>query len=184
MFKEGGGYEMLINIIFNTDRDADWIKRVMWAKGELKINRDYIQSITEVKPGFAKGFLKGQESIMRKNQSGCCCIVDDDCKITSVCDAHKNWLDEINRKDNMIPKNTLEGLERYVKDRIHPGDFLQAVLENDLALSFSKADDENRKAMFEIVNYIYNIIPSKCWGSSEQVRRWLDGNKGKDYEGI
>ena len=46
----------------------------------------------------------------------------------------------------MIPKNTLAGLKRYVKDRIHPGGFLIAVLENNLTESFGQADKENRKA--------------------------------------
>lgn len=43
---------------------------------------------------FAEGFKKGQLSILRKNESGCCCIIDDNDKIVSSCGAHLNWLDE------------------------------------------------------------------------------------------
>ena len=73
----------------------------------------------------------------------------------------------------MIPKNTLAGLKRYVKDRIHPGGFLIAVLENNLRKSFGQADKKNREALFEIVCHCYNELPSICWGSPEKVKNWL-----------
>lgn len=37
---------------------------------------------------FAKGFLKGQESIFRKNPSGCCCLFDKDDRVIELCGAH------------------------------------------------------------------------------------------------
>ena len=36
-------------------------------------------------------FKKGQNSVFRKNKSGCCCIIDDNDNIVSACDAHKKW---------------------------------------------------------------------------------------------
>ena len=80
----------------------------------------------------------------------------------------------------MIPKNTLAGLKRYVKDRIHPGGFLIAVLENNLRKSFGQADKENREALFEIVCHCYKELPSICWGSPEKVKNWLLGKEGKN----
>ncbi len=82
----------------------------------------------------------------------------------------------------MIPQYTLESLERYVKDRTPPGVFLTAVLQNNLVASFSKADAENRKALYDIVKYIYNKIPGICWGSPEKVRDWLNGKDIDDGE--
>ena len=73
------------------------------------------------------------------------------------------------------PQRTLDGIRRYVNDRIPPGHFLTAVLSNDLRGAFSRADDENRAAMFAIVSYCYNEIPGACWGSPEAVGEWLDG---------
>ena len=73
----------------------------------------------------------------------------------------------------MIPERTLDGIRRYVEDRIPPGDFLTSVLGNDLIESFSWADEENRKALFEIVRYCYNELPYGCWGSPEKVKKWL-----------
>lgn len=80
----------------------------------------------------------------------------------------------------MIPKNTLEGLERYYKDRIPPGDFLTAVLQNNLLGSLSKADNENGEALSEIVKYIYVELPWECWGSPEKVKNWLEGKENEN----
>ena len=42
----------------------------------------------------AKWFEKGQMSMKRKNKSGCCCIIDDNDEVVSVCGAHKTWMEE------------------------------------------------------------------------------------------
>jgi hypothetical protein len=71
------------------------------------------------------------------------------------------------------PASVIESLQLYVKERVPPGDFLYAVLTNDLRESFGRADEDNRAAMFEIVSYCYNRIPANCWGSRERVQAWL-----------
>lgn len=71
-----------------------------------------------------------------------------------------------------------EGLEgcmrRYIEDRLQPGSFLSAVLENNLRESFATADNVNRYAMFDIVSWVYNNAPASCWGSPEKVKQWLE----------
>ena len=47
------------------------------------------------KKRFAQGFEKGQESVLRQNKSGCCCIIDDNEDVVSVCGAHENWLESV-----------------------------------------------------------------------------------------
>ena len=79
-----------------------------------------------------------------------------------------------------IPQRTIDGLTRYVENRIHPGDFLRAVLENNLSMAFGRADDENRECMYEIVAYIYTKLPAQSWGSEEKVYRWLIGEEQVD----
>jgi hypothetical protein len=71
------------------------------------------------------------------------------------------------------PPGIIGNLKNYVEERIPPGDFLYAVLCNDLCESFCRADDQNRAAMFEIVAYCWNHIPATCWGSPERVQAWL-----------
>ncbi len=73
----------------------------------------------------------------------------------------------------MIPEFTKETIDRYVKDHCHPGGFVYAVLSNDLAEAFARADDNNSFFMKDIVSYIYNHIPINSWGSKEIVDSWL-----------
>jgi hypothetical protein len=40
---------------------------------------------------FAEGFKRGQESVKRKNKSGCVCIIDDNDNVVSPCGAHLQW---------------------------------------------------------------------------------------------
>ena len=72
-----------------------------------------------------------------------------------------------------VPVHTIGGLDRYANEHIEPDSFLRAVLENNLRDAFGRADITNREAMFDIVNYIYNELPSACWGSPAKVQKWL-----------
>jgi hypothetical protein len=73
----------------------------------------------------------------------------------------------------MIPSHTKAALDRYVNERIIPGDFLFAVLSNDLFNAIERADRVNSAAMREIVEYIYNEIPSDAWGDRKTVLNYL-----------
>lgn len=75
----------------------------------------------------------------------------------------------------MIKPETIESLERYRDQRIPTGGFLHAVLTNDLLHAVMYADDENRKALAEIVVWCYNRLPSASWQSPEAVKEWLTG---------
>lgn len=72
-----------------------------------------------------------------------------------------------------IPPQTLNSIQDYVEHGLPPGDFLTAVLENDLKEAFGRADDQNRPALFDIVAYCRNRIPAVCWGSNENVTEWM-----------
>ena len=72
-----------------------------------------------------------------------------------------------------IPERTIETLKRYVDQRNEPGQFVRAVLENNLKESMARADLDNRVCMFEIVQYVYNELPGICWGTPEKVHKWL-----------
>lgn len=86
---------------------------------------------------------------------------------------HKSELEEI------IGENMMGALTRYINDRLRPGDFLSAVLSNDLKEACGRADHHNKEILFEYVNYLYNYCPAACWGSYEKVNEWL---KGEDDE--
>ena len=66
-----------------------------------------------------------------------------------------------------------ESLDRYAKDRIPPGGFLKAVLENDLMSAIARADHMNRQRLPEICKYVFNELSSSIWGSREKVQNHL-----------
>lgn len=73
-----------------------------------------------------------------------------------------------------LPTERLAGaMRRYIEDRIQPGHFLTAVLNNDLRGACARADDDHRGRLFDIVSWLYNEAPSQCWGSPEKVGEWL-----------
>ncbi len=72
-----------------------------------------------------------------------------------------------------IDPDMVETLVIYVTDGCKPGSFTTAVLENDLKEACARADNTNRHRIFEIVGFIYNHLPSLCWGSPERVTTWL-----------
>lgn len=71
-------------------------------------------------------------------------------------------------------RDVVETINRYVEHGCQPGDFVLAVLENNLREAFMRADNYNTAHMQEIVRYCYNEIPGAAWGSPEKVRLWLE----------
>jgi hypothetical protein len=69
--------------------------------------------------------------------------------------------------------DTLQGLKEYWHDRRDPGDFLRAVLENNLAKAIGRADRMNLAMLQDIVAYVHNYLPAVSWGSPEAVQEWL-----------
>ncbi len=73
-----------------------------------------------------------------------------------------------------IRPGIIESLQRYAEHKTPTGDFLRAVLCNDLREAFARADEGNRKVLFEIVAYCYYELPASSWGSREKVEKWLN----------
>ena len=81
-------------------------------------------------------------------------------------------------RDWYIPERMMKGLTRYINEHCPVGDFLIAVLENDLMEAVGRADDENLRNLPAFVAYLYNEAPGNCWGSPEAVRAWLNDKEG------
>ena len=75
---------------------------------------------------------------------------------------------------NLVPPHMWGGIERYYLRGIAPGDFLYAVLCNDLMGAYGRADDINSANMRNWVMFLYNFTPSGSSGSPENVKAWLD----------
>ena len=72
-----------------------------------------------------------------------------------------------------IPDRMMGGIERYINDRVIPGNFLQSVISNNLKEAVLYADEENLDNLPAYVGYFYNDAPSGCWGSRDIMNEWL-----------
>lgn len=81
---------------------------------------------------------------------------------------------EFNKFDySQIPGHTKASLDRYINQGVPTGDFLRAVLCNDLFLAIQHADGDNVRVIPHIVCYLYNECPTGCYGSAEKVNQWM-----------
>jgi len=67
----------------------------------------------------------------------------------------------------------VESLLLYLSDGIPTGDFLRAVLANDLMEAVGRADCDNCEALPHIVSWVYSHVPRLARGSYEAVDTWL-----------
>jgi len=78
---------------------------------------------------------------------------------------------------DILPEHMRGAMRRYIENRIAPGDFLTAVLNNDLMKSFALADHINRNRLHDFCYFLYNEAPAICYGSHEKVKAWLEGEE-------
>ena len=90
----------------------------------------------------------------------------------------------VQRKKFMTIQSAASAIERYVKHRIPPGDFLTAVLENKLAESIFRADKESLYNLEGIVRHCWSNLPASVWGSPETVQRHLSRQIDVVIDGI
>lgn len=73
----------------------------------------------------------------------------------------------------LVPNHLKEAIDRYVAKRQPVGDFLTAVLSNNLREAHILADEVSLAALPHIVAYCLWEIPANCWGSYQKVEKWL-----------
>ena len=76
----------------------------------------------------------------------------------------------------LIPEHMHDQVRDWVtKGTPHPrsmGEFLKAVLCNELVNSVHMADDKNRAALVGWARFLYDYLPSPAWGSLEKLDAW------------
>ena len=72
-----------------------------------------------------------------------------------------------------IRDEMIEAIGRYVDHGIGPGDFLCAVICNNLREAIGCADDENLDNLPAFVAYFHNEVPGPCWGSTLKMTEWI-----------
>lgn len=74
----------------------------------------------------------------------------------------------------LCPLRMQSSIEAYKRGQ-PVGDFLRAVLSNDLSDAIARADDVNIHALPHIVAYVREHLPASAWGSAKDVSAWLNG---------
>ena len=64
-------------------------------------------------------------------------------------------------------------IDNFADRHIMPGDFVRAVLENDLRQTIQRATDHSHECLRDILRYLVWEIPAQCWGSREKVATWV-----------
>lgn len=76
---------------------------------------------------------------------------------------------------NRIDYALLNGLERYLEQRIATGDFLRAVLENNLFEAVGRMHPSlHADTLRFLVELLQNYFPASSFGSPEAVTTWLE----------
>lgn len=76
--------------------------------GVMNVERDIVVKMEPKRVMAANDYFRMvQEFVMRRNKSGCYCIIDDD-NVVFVCDAHKKWLEkELEKRLKSLTKEAL-----------------------------------------------------------------------------
>ena len=82
----------------------------------------------------------------------------------------------------LIPLPILTALERYLTERIEPGSFLMAVLENDLSAAMMYGDDATLEHCPALVRYLENEVDPRAWGNEDAVKEWLAAGRTRLVE--
>jgi hypothetical protein len=82
-----------------------------------------------------------------------------------------------------IPELIIAQIDNFHVEHLPPGDFVQAVLENDLTSVLSFADEDSFKALRSIWAYCHKSLPPEAWGNPDLVASWLSlEGQGEDED--
>ncbi len=73
----------------------------------------------------------------------------------------------------VVSDDMLEALQAYAEHGRPVGDFLTAVLANDLQDACGRADDFNLPNLPAFAAWVYNECPIPAHGSRERVKAWI-----------
>lgn len=71
-----------------------------------------------------------------------------------------------------LPDSLRESAKLYIEHGILPGEFLRAVISNDLFEAVGRADDFNRILMHDICSWFHCEAPGECFGCPERMEEW------------
>ena len=73
-----------------------------------------------------------------------------------------------------IPEYMHEGLMQWILNGRPVGNFLTAVLENNLREACNRADEANKTRLYNYILFLNNYAPMGCWGDADRTEVWAD----------
>ncbi len=73
-----------------------------------------------------------------------------------------------------VPDRMLSHMLAYAERGEPVGNFLSAIIDNDLLEAVGRADDENIANLPAFVGWFYNECPSDAFGSREKRLAWIE----------
>ncbi len=83
-----------------------------------------------------------------------------------------------------IPERMARAIIKYIWQGQPVGDFLQAVIANDLMDAACRADDVNIHLLKQYCKFFFNVAPGGCFGSRDIYTEWMKtgGLSGQNME--
>jgi hypothetical protein len=74
----------------------------------------------------------------------------------------------------LVPQHLWRGIINHVIDGSPTGDFLSSLFDNDLLNAVCRADETTLAGLRNLMLFMHNYAPQRCWGSPELAQRWRD----------
>jgi hypothetical protein len=71
-----------------------------------------------------------------------------------------------------VPDYMVDGMVRWIVFGIEPGDFMRALVSNDLMGALRAGDDTNRRELHHYGMFFYNAAPSGSFGRGDVMQTW------------
>ena len=71
-----------------------------------------------------------------------------------------------------IPKSIQRDVFQYIAFGTEPGQFVKALMQNDLMRTFATADEYNVTNIWKYCSFLYNYAPAHAFGSNQAYDDW------------
>lgn len=133
------------------------------------ILRDKIAELEQTK---AEWFEKGRNSVLRKNESGCCCKIDEDGEtIITLCECHKSHYQELSE----VWRNKVHMLEDDLAKAWAENKQLKNITETASELDQIWENEFIDKCLTRIIAFEDMYTNQKCCGNCKNIIQKFDG---------